>query len=881
MPKPPGVNKRLTRRSLSLLAMIVMETGGVRPATARLSDYKPILTDYNATLTLQSVFAKDHSKTDQATTVADERRGLRETLNLATTGFVYDPELMAFDASGSHGQDQTRIYYDNQDQSQGGGFDNYNLRGMFLQNKPYNLELYTKREKPFSTSSVNNMGQQQTTDSGANLSYRKQFYSTKFRYQKIDRSNTDTSSGNDIYNLFGAFNKAELGWLKNFSTNAMINYQTDKDANDSTDPNRMMQGNGDNQQTSINNHFNYKIFDFSTDLNRSKFNHEDGVFAGVIAAPGQTPKTTYGNDLTSVNENIGAQLPWHLTSRLNLWGNQSNDNSARPQPSGLGVAGSSTNSYNSKSASSRDDQGYKFDLTHRLYDSLVTRFTNDSHTTNDTRTDTMTDVSGLSTEQSPTKGTNDEKNWGLESEYQKQLPANSLATATLSTQNSDNNQTGVSAQYMIYPNKYDNSTAGDNKIKLDRTTDLSSPIIVEVLTGDPNEKNSDYDPNCANALQNPRTANSCWSALTGSDYQPNPNDPRELWIISNGNVFNHLTANYKSQLNPTNAPYYYGPFQFRVTTYLTPAQIKSHTISASTGLNLFQRWSANYQHTVTTQDGQFSGTPLAPKVTDDLVSIGYRINKFKIETSRRWINGMGKVPSLSNSATTATPPNQSGDAIIDTTHASYDWSKMFLKFVNLSLSADAHSSYETGHGYDKFTDASNNITFSQTSFISTEDGYSSTASLTSPVPFLKAVLNAQTAYNYMRGNIFRMGFAYGALVPTQDLGTNKLVDLQNSLTLSRGFKIPWVECSLNSYISYIWETTHGDQSMKSNRFQYGFNAGRTWVLGATSINLNANYSFSDYHSEQELFLQTAQARWLRDERNDSTSVVLTIVRQLL
>ncbi len=854
--------------------MIVMETGGVRPATARMLDYKPILTDYNATLTLQSVFAKDHSKTDQTTAVADERRGLRETLDLATTGFVYDPALMVFEASGSHGQDQTRIYYDNQDQSQGGGLDNYNLRGMFLQNKPYNLELYTKRDKPFSTSSTNNMGQQQTTQSGANLSYRKQFYSAKFRYQKTNRSDSDTSSDNDIYNLFGSFNKAELGWLKDFSTNAMLRYQTDNDANDSNDPNRKMQGNGDNQQTSISNHFNYKIFDFSTDLNQSNFNHEDGVFTGAIAGPGQTPKTTYSNDLQSVNENIGAQLPWHLTSRLNLWDTQSNDNSTRPQPSGLGAAGSSINSYNSKSKSSRDDQGYKFDLTHRLFDSLVTRFTTDSRTTNDKRTDTMTDLSGHPSDQEPTKGTNEEKNWGLESDYQKLLPANSLATATLSTQNSDNNQTGVSAQYLTY-SKYDGPNAvrlNDNRIRLDTTTDLSSPIIVEVLSDNPAS-----NTNCANAVQNPRTANACWSALNGSDYTFNPNDPREVWIT--GNVKPYLNSTYYNLLQVGST---YGPFQFRVTTYLTPAKINSHTISASAGINLFQRWSAKYQHTVTTQDGQFSGTPLAPKVTDDLASIGYHINKFRIETSRRWINGMGKLPTLNNTApTAAAPPDQSGDAIIDTTRASYDWSKMFLKFVSLSLSADAHSSYETGHGYDKFTDASNNITFSQTSFVSTEDGYSSTASLTSPVPFLKAVLKAQTLYNYTRGNIFRMGFAYGALVPTQDLGTNKLVDLQNSLTLSRGFQIPWVECTLNSYISYIWETTHGDQNMKSNRLQYGLNAGRAWVLGATSINLNANYSFSDYHSDEELLLQSAQARWLRNEQSDSTSVVLTIVRQLL
>lgn len=791
---------------------------------ASLRSFKPVLANSHGVLTLNSVYAKNGKKTNRGLlNDTNARLGFRESLNLSTLGYAYSPNLVLFDLSGTTGKDQSRIYeYSLQEDDEvlsskrRDSFDGYDLSALFLRQKPYTLKLFTSRDKKFATSATDfSLDNKEIEEYGSEFKYNKRVYKAKLKYLNTQKSDDTASDDIDFYDLTCDMYKPNLGALEDFMTSFSTRYQNISQTVSSGDD-----GGGENvQDSAFSNRFAYKMFDFSTNVSSLISEFEESPVGEI------TPDYTY--DLLSVNESIGIDLPWDLTSRLLLSKNMGNDESARQ---GLGSERSR------HSEATRDDENYNFYLNHKLYDSLNTTLRVDKKMMSSSRSESVVEDTGITRHLAPVDGQNDTSGYELGSNYRKLLPQNSLATVFVSTRSSDVNRAG------LVQNVFMRSLAETGFVDLESDVDTTS-LVVEVL----NRKQDDMDT-CQSALTYVRAENPCWVPvpLESMVYdvlgvRMTVNDTSPLKSIMGSD-------NYTSYENDDQS---YGPFTFRIKSTRRPASFTSQTNRAGAGLTLFEFISSEYQHTVTTQDGSYGGDTLDPKVIDDLFSLGFAFSPFTLRASREWIRSRG-------------------DEIISEVKLTYEKSLRLFDMIAVSFGAEAYSAVSDA------TDGEGK------SSPSSEDGYSYRFDAGSPLPYINANLKAGSYYTFTRGEIIRLLLDEdGAAIRSQSFGIGDRSVFQNSISLNKPFMIPWINFSINTYVRYLWETSETNSDTTSrDSMQYGINALRVWQLGATTINLKANYAIKDDTIDEGKNVRWFNTGTIREERSDNTSVILSIVRQI-
>lgn len=628
----------IARHVLPILTIVMLETGRAPAANAAMGALKPVFVNYHGTLTLNSVYASQDKRSKQGKQELSDittRQGFRESLTLGTLGYVYHPDLMIFDLSGTYGEDQSQSVNNDIHATSHGGFDGYDAEILLLRSKPYNLEIFSSKDKKFSTSERGYQADDITTETGAEFNFNKRIYKVKAKYTNNTRTNAGATNTVNDYDLFADYFKPTLGPLKDFTTTIMHRYQDS--SNTSSGRNS---GWGEmTQQSSLANHFGYRMFDFGTDvaLSDSKLSDSTGG------------KHTF--DLASLNETINIELPWDLTSRIILFSNKGNDNNIWPA-----LVNESTNK----------NERFSFGLTQTLYDSLTSRFMLETNSQDSTRTEQREDADGNLITISPVPGESQNTSYRLESRYRKQLPYNSLFDGELSMSENQISRSGANPQASV------SLRNSGETIEINDT--LGAAVTVEIL-----QNNPDKTDICKSALLNPRMQSPCWLPLIkDQDYTINPAtlvitieeiSPNRLLELG---VDDSLETGFKNS-DPELPPY--GPFPLRVTISPPPTDATSHTDSASCGLTLFEVLSSRYRHSVTTQKGSYGEEVLDPEITEDAIYLGLTLKPITANISRQWIGTRG-------------------DEIIDEARIAFDQTRKFLEIVTVSLKAEAHSGHE-------------------------------------------------------------------------------------------------------------------------------------------------------------------------------------------
>lgn len=804
-----GRKIRAAGQAVLLSSLIVMGTGRPRLALARLGDWKPVLAGYEAQLTLKSTYTTNDRKNSDGLNDTTSSQALRESLTMATIGYVFHPDLMLFKLSGTYGEDKTSV--ENVEQTTvRGGYEAYELRSMLFRAKPYTMDIYTKQDKPFNSLPTFGDKTLLTRESGADAKYKSNSYKARLKYKNKRRLTGESTSFINDYDSYCDFTKPTLGSLERFMVNAVARYQED-----GVETAAGAGGKSNSQTTSLSNTFAYSIFNFSTGLNFStaQLKGEGGFLS----------------DTLGVSEGIRIRLPWNFDANFQLFSNTGN---VKNTWTDLGHDGLSSTAM--ESSSSTQDEQMSLVLKQKLFESLSTELKAEQDTMETSRVETGLGSTGNAFSETPVNGGSENKEYGLTTQYTKSLPRGSTVTGTLSTEKNQVNRAGLSAEPHLYPSVPENGGI----ITLGDSTDTEASIVVEVLRS---------VDTCQAALRNPRAVNSCWVTLVENvDYELNK-ARREITI---GNLSDGPLSALEYQAYKNDATGTFGPFPFRVTSYLKAANATTQGNTFGVGLTLFQFVSSTYQHSVVTQEGTYAGTILAPTVTSDALTLDFSLYSVRFGASRRW---------------TQTSAMQT----ITDFRASYGKSKTFWQRLKVDLGAEANKGIAD---YDGAAGDSSQ---------STEDGYSYMLDASMPLPYIKANVTAKHSYSYSMGAISRLvSTSDNTWVQNQDTGIRQMTRIRNSINLTKPFKIPWINFGANTFVRYQWLNTTGDTSTASSTLHYGVNAARTWLLGATSINLGLNYSISSTAIDAVDVSQGDGTVNNTTYDQNSTSVSLTVIRQL-
>ncbi len=800
---------------VSFFCIMLLETVPALPAQAGLASLKPVLFNYHSKLTMQTVYSANNKTTSEGLDDTANRLGFRESLSLRTSGYVYHPNLMVFDLEGTYGEDQSRLTAnDDKTAAQQGSYDAYDFRALLLRTKPYTLEVFANKAKTFATSEKASVQDDKIKqESGAEFNYKKREYKTKLEYKNITRLKDGTSSSTGNYDFDGSFNKPKFGSLDDFAALASLRYQD----NTNTISGIVRQGET-SKQSQLFNSFGYKIFDFSTGI--SALSTELGS--------GQESQLAYVHDFLSFNENISINLPWDFTSSVLVMANRGNNDS---------------NFVTSASESSNNNDRVSFNLTQKLYDSLVTRFIANMDSSQTQRTDLDNSI-----DMEPISGESDRRDYRLESRYRKLLPYNSVGTGFVKSTDNRTNRLGSNVEYL----RPVASEEEVGEIQFELKDIDTEGMTVEVLKENPNiEENPNTQ--CESAFKNPRASfPNCWIPLSVGDYTLTKSIDTDKAVVSTFKVdtislterrdFDYASFDKKNGLL-INVP-------FRVVSVLRPVNAMAQTNSFGAGATLFNFFSSNYSHSVTTQEGNYSGIDLEQGVIVDRIDLSFFREDFSTGVSRQWLRA-------------------TGDETITEAKTSYGKKMKFFERITVAFAANAHT------GREEVADTQGN------SLPSSEHGYDYSLDAGMPLPYIGATLKAKNSYSYTKGSLVRLAFNRdGVIIPTQDLGIDEKTRIRNSVALSKSFDIPWIKLFADSYVRYQWETTSGKDNTDHTGVQYGISARRTWRLGATTISLNGKYASDELIFDDGISYRSTSKGTVREAHNENISVMLSVARQL-
>ena len=827
-----GRKIRAARQAMLVTSLIVLEPWQSRMAQAGLNDWKPVLTDYDSSLTLQAAYTKQDDLSTRGINQRTASQVFRESIKMNGLGYVYHPDLMLFRLSGKYGVDEDNLTVNEVPSSGNGGFEGYELESILFRAKPYVLSFFSRKDKPFNYFSIVQTGETRQ-ESGADFKYLKDGQRAGIKYNNTTSTDINRSDYIDQYESYYGLSRPKLGKLNNFTFSGVARYQDNGSANSTGDG-----GNTVLNEGILSNSFDYSMFNFSTSLNGST-TQMDGI------------GSSYFSDTFVFYEGIQMSLPWNFNSIFNYstYLGDSKNKWRQLDPD--------TQEFTSLSGESKTN-GDRFDivLTQRLYDSLETNFSAKHDSAQSLRVSQDLNSSGQPLSGNPVDGLDETNEYGMTTQYRKMLPRNSTMTASLSSNNNQQKQVDLSSEARTYSSVQEDVGI----IQLGPTTDTSQPISVEVLLN-----NSDTCKTLA-ALNNPLAPNRnfCWGPLTEANNNYRLNlatlqiEVRDLSLVPfpiNSTIIPNESF-YKTFKDS-------GGFTFRVISFRKAGDFTVQTNQLTAGLTLFQFISSNYQHSVTNQDGSFGGHLLASQIISDTLTLGFSLYDWIFNASQEWDNA---IDSSTNKPTNGSITNFT---------ARYSKSRKFWDRLTVSLGVTAEKGWATSA-----IAASNNSEQSTESF-----SYSLAGDM--PLPYIKASLKANNSYGYSKGTITRYESysTNGPRLPTRDTGISEQTSLNSSISLSKPFKIPWIDFAGTSYVRYRWETQtttdnagNSDGGRDRSYLAYGVSAGRGWQFGSTTLNLNTNYAITE-DAYDEFGLAGTPAQQAVDQTNRA-SVTLTLVRAL-
>lgn len=779
------------------------------------------MADYNAKLTLQSVYEQDDELSNRGGNDTSRAQTFRQTVTLNTVGYVYHPNLMLFRAQGSHGEDQSRNDENDVMSKRRGDFNNYAFEAKFLRAKPYTLDLLTKKESPFLVAPIARSGRT-TEESEADFKYTTQVHKAGLKYnittvtdeERYD--NSESTNTIDDYDTHYSFLKPKFGALQDFRVFASARYTEDEENSS------VFEENTTTQQGYMTNGFSYSIFTFDSNLS--------GITSDSDTDPNTPRPSSYESNSLGFSERVDIKLPWNFNSNIDYTHNTADytnkwiQNNTGQIPATTEMLSESDTTY----------ETVHFLLTQSLYESLETSFLIEEDSSTIDRNDRPSD-SGSNF--NLVTGTNDDSKYELESKYTKILPHDSLATANILSSDVQRKHLGLNPVH----SKFTSPEHNDNAFTLEDDVDTND-LSLDVLRT--------YNGECKSASNTPSKddSNNCWLRLGPSNY-----DIDTLRLVIRIYQLTDVPGLDPSDLPPEG-------YTFRVNSHQKALDFTSQINQLGLGLNLFQIISAKYQHSAQTQDGNIAGRELEPEISTDLIGMGVTLYDWTFSAEHEWQRA-----SFSNTITEL--------ALL------YTKSRTLWERLKLTITGEA----EKGWASNDRTDGGDQEEDAQ--------GFSYSLAGDLPLPYVQANLRAEHRYDYFQGPpLSRYSItSYGSAEPTRRWGINESTVISNSISLTKPFRIPWVNFAGSAFARYRWQTATtinndgiDDGGKDRSYFAYGLNTSRVWSLGATSINFNANYAITKDIFDENNGIGTTYGfeRWQREDDTNNTTVSLTITRKL-
>jgi hypothetical protein len=305
-------------------------------ARADFRQFVPRISDYSGFLTLDASYEKQEDTTN-GRGIRSKDLFLRETLQLNTLGYVYDPRFITFVLKFSGGVKHESF-------STGGTSEpfktmfarEYTFRMIVLPEHPYNLELFALRVEPL-TRRAFLQSQSVAYSKGVIFRYKKKPYFFNAHYIDNTTDSPVASYSNKKYGFLGTYYK-ELGQEKFYSYSASYDHTVSSyTAGGSTD------------EAALANNYFLKTVSISSDV------------AYQQSSQGQGP---YSLSLSSKTMNWGERayfrLPWNFSSALAFGWNKNT----------LKTSGG-TVAEQDLSATTRNAS---FTISHKLYNSLFSNY---------------------------------------------------------------------------------------------------------------------------------------------------------------------------------------------------------------------------------------------------------------------------------------------------------------------------------------------------------------------------------------------------------------------------------------------------------------------------------------------------------------------------
>ncbi len=321
---------------LVVLAAIVC-TSRPLPANADMKQFFPKVDSYTGEFEVDMTYHSDNN-TSGGKGLGFTDIFSRQRLNLHFTGYIYHPKFILYSLRLSSGIKEEN--YQSTGVSSGwvtGKSVGYDFRTYILPEHPYNLELFTTRLEPLSSQALSRLSSVAYTK-GAIFRYKKKPYFADMSY--IDA--TDESSGGTYEST--AYN-GTISYYKEYVNGKLLSLGAAYNRQESSTSFSSFRGSA--QSASLVGDFVLHSLSIGSAVSYNSFS-QGGTSNNIT------------NDTLSLRQNVHASLPWNLATNLTYGLSKNKENSSIGGAPGFNSTGTENN--------------LQWNLTHRLYQSLVTSY---------------------------------------------------------------------------------------------------------------------------------------------------------------------------------------------------------------------------------------------------------------------------------------------------------------------------------------------------------------------------------------------------------------------------------------------------------------------------------------------------------------------------
>jgi len=319
------------------------------PASGDWRQFIPRMWEQSGELEVYSTYQYNENKSD-GTGIKSTDFFARERFNYYLSGYVYHPRFIQYTLKLSVGlkEENFKSSVIESGWTTGNSTD-YNFSMIILPEHPYNLQLYTLRYEPLTQGAFSPQSSSVIYNKGAIFTYKEKPYFVNLSYLDSKNESSVATFDTQTYNASGTYWKEYKGGA--FLALSGSYYHVNSDSSVSSIKSSSDTG-------SLINNITYKNATLASSFVYSSFDQGGAV-------------TDFNNKVFTWSESLNVRLPWNFAAGLGYNYTKSKSTSSAQIPP---LTTDNTESAPSEVQSTSTSNNFRFNLTHRLYDSLFTQY---------------------------------------------------------------------------------------------------------------------------------------------------------------------------------------------------------------------------------------------------------------------------------------------------------------------------------------------------------------------------------------------------------------------------------------------------------------------------------------------------------------------------